>query len=75
LGLVVAGGVQYEFAYELAVVLGDDAQVEVAGQDQHAGPGPGVADADVVQLAGVTDGEFAVFVDAVAADSKVFADS
>jgi len=55
--------------------LGDDPQVEVAGEDEDFGAGPAAADADVVEPAVVAQGEFAVGVDAVAADPEVFADA
>jgi hypothetical protein len=46
-GLVVAGGVEGEFAEQLSVV-GDDADVQVVDQQQDAAAGVGLADADVV---------------------------
>jgi hypothetical protein len=54
--LVVAGGVEGELADELPVVLGDDPQVEVAGEDEDVGAGPAAADADVVEPAVVPQG-------------------
>ena len=72
--MVVAGGVEDEFADEFAAVFGDDPQVAVAGQDEHPGAGPGPADADVVESAGVADGELAVGVHPVPADAEVLAD-
>jgi hypothetical protein len=47
-GLVVAGGVGYEFAQEFAGGGVDDPNVEVVDEDQDAGSGVGSADADVV---------------------------
>jgi hypothetical protein len=64
LWLVVAGGVEDEFADELAAVFGDDPDVELADEHEDAGAGPASTDADVVQLAAVAEGEFAVGVDA-----------
>jgi len=55
--------------------LGDDPDVQITGQDQNFGAGPAAADADVVEPAVVAQGEFAVGVDAVAADPEVFADA
>jgi hypothetical protein len=55
--------------------LGDDPEFEVAGEDQDFGAGPAAADADVVEPAVVAQGEFAVGVDAVAADAEVLADA
>jgi hypothetical protein len=58
-GLVVAGGVEGEFAEQLSVV-GDDADVQVVDQQQDAAAGVGLADADVVQPAVVAQGDGAV---------------
>jgi hypothetical protein len=63
-GLVVAVGVESELAEEFAGGGVDDADVRVVDELQGAGP----ADADVVEAAGVAEGEFAVGVDAVGAD-------
>jgi len=49
----------------------DDSDVEVLDEDQDAGAGVGSADADVVESAGVAEGEFSVLVDAVGADAVV----
>jgi hypothetical protein len=51
--LVVAGGVDGEFAEEFAVV-GDDADVVVGDAEQDAGAGVGAADADMDELASAT---------------------
>jgi len=67
-GLVVAGGVDGEFAEEFAGGGVDDADVEVVDEQQDVGSGVGSADADVVQPAVVAEAEFAVGVDDVAAD-------
>src|SRR4051812_16574933 len=72
--LVVAAGVEGEFADEFAGVFGDDADLEFADEHEDAGAGVVVADADVVQAAVVAQGEFAVAVDAVFADAEVVAD-
>jgi hypothetical protein len=74
LGLVVAGGVEFEFADEFAGFFGDDADVELVDEHEDVDAGPAVADADVVEAAVVAEGEFAVAVDAVFADAEVFAD-
>ena len=72
--MVVPGGVQDEFSDEFAGVFGDDSDVAVADEHEDWGAGPVVADADVVESAGVAQGEFAVAVDAVCADAEVLAD-
>jgi hypothetical protein len=56
LGLVVEG----EFADQFPVALGDDPDVQVAGQDEDLGAGPAAADADVVEPAVMALGELAV---------------
>ena len=68
-GLVIDGWVEHEFSDQFAGGGVDDADVETADQHQHGGSGVGSADADVVQPAGVAEGERAVAVDHVAADS------
>ena len=50
--MVVPGGVDGEFADELAGGGVDDSDVEVADEHEDAGSGVGSADADVVQPAG-----------------------
>ena len=50
-GLVVAGGVEGQFAEEFAGGGVDDADVQVLDEQQDVGPGVGPADADVVELA------------------------
>src|SRR5689334_21804512 len=67
-GLVAAGGVELQVPQELAGGGVDDADVAVAGLEQDVGLGVGAADADVVELAGVAQGDGAVGVDAVGAD-------
>ena len=69
--LVVAGGVDDQFADELAGGGVDDADVQVLDEHQDGGPGVGPADADVVELAADAEGELAVGVDAVGADAVV----
>ena len=49
----------------------DNADVEVLDEQQDAGSGVGSADADVMQLSGVAQGEFSELVDAVGADPVV----
>ncbi len=46
-GLVVAGGVEFEVAQQLSVA-GDDADVAVDDEDEHAGAVVLVAESDVV---------------------------
>lgn len=69
--MVVAGGVEFELAQEFAGGGVDDADAEVLDQDDDVGSGVGSADADVVELAGVSQGDDAGGVDAVVADPVV----
>jgi hypothetical protein len=69
--LVVACGVDDEFAEEFAGGGVDDSDVEVVDEHDDAGAGVGSADADVVESAGDAEGEFAVGVDDVVADAVV----
>ncbi len=62
-----AAGVEGELAQELAGGGVDDADVQVMDEHQDAGSGVGPSDADVVEPAGVAEGELAVGVDAVGA--------
>ena len=71
LGLVVAVGVDGEFAEEFAGGGVDDADVEVVDQHQDAGSGVGPADADVVEAAVDAEGDAAGLVDAVGANPVV----
>ena len=64
-GLVVAGGVDGEFAEEFAGGGVDDADFEVLDEFQDGGSGEGSAHADVVESAVDAQGEFAVGVDSV----------
>jgi hypothetical protein len=66
--LVVAGGVEGELAQEFAGGGVDDADVEVLDEEQDVGSGVGSPDADVVQAAGVAEGDHAGGIDPVAAD-------
>jgi len=66
-GLVVAGGVEDQLAQEFAGGGVDDSDVEVLDEDQDVGSGVGSPDADVVQAAGVAEGDHAGGVDPVAA--------
>jgi hypothetical protein len=50
-GLVIDGGVEDQFADDLAGGAVDDADVEAVNQHQDGGSGVGSADADVVQSA------------------------
>ena len=70
-GLVVAGGVEGEVAEEFAGGGVDDADVEVGDEEDDGGLGVGSSEADVVKLAVVAEGDAAVGVDAVAADTPV----
>jgi hypothetical protein len=70
-GLVVAGGVEGEFAEEFAGGGVDDADVEVVGEDEDVGSGVGSADADVVESAVDAEGDDAGVVDAVGAHAVV----
>jgi len=65
-GLVVAGRVQGELAKQ-GSLLGEDAHVEVFDQDDDLGAGVPAADADVVELAAVAEGDRAAAVDCVVA--------
>jgi hypothetical protein len=65
------GRVEGELAEQFAGGGVDDADVQVADEQQDAGSGVGAADADVVELAGVAEADFAVGVDAVGADAVV----
>ena len=56
-GLVGAGGVEGEIAQEFAGGGVDDADVQVLDEQQDVGPGVGPADADVVEAAGVPQGD------------------
>jgi hypothetical protein len=69
--LVVAGGVEDEFADELAAVALEDADVEVVDEDYDIGAGAALAQADVVSAAGVADGDDAGGVDFVVAHPVV----
>ena len=70
-GLVVAGGVEDEFAEEFAGGGVDDADVQVLDEEQDVGSGVGSADADVVEPAVGPEGDDAGVVDAVGADAVV----
>jgi hypothetical protein len=70
-GLVVPVGVEDQFAEELAGVSIDDADLQVLDEEQDAGAGVGAADADVVELSVVAEGDEAGRVDAVGADAVV----
>jgi len=70
-GLVVAVGVEGELADEFAGGGVVDAVLEVVEEHEDAGWGVGSADAGVVELAVVAEGELAVGVGAVGADPVV----
>jgi hypothetical protein len=69
--LVVAGGVEREFAQEFAGGGVDDADVAVLDQEQDVGSGVGSSDADVVQSSVVAQGDDSGGVDVIAADPGV----
>src|SRR5262245_27099258 len=71
LGLVVAGGVEGEFADERSGRRVGDSDVKIIDDDRDAGSGVGSSDADVVESPGVAQGEFAVLIDGVVADAVV----
>jgi hypothetical protein len=70
-GLVVAAGVEGQGAEELAGGGAHDPDVQVLDEQDDVGSGVGPADADVVELAGVAEGDAAGVVDDVAADPVV----
>ncbi len=70
-GLVVAGGVEGQIAEQFAGGGVDDADVQVLDEQQDVGSGVGSAGADVVELAGVAEGDGAGFADDVGADAVV----
>jgi hypothetical protein len=69
---VVGVGVDAVAGDELVGVLGDDGDRGGGDKDKDFSAGVGNADAEVMQAAGVTQGEFAAVIDRVAADAKVF---
>ena len=69
--LVVAGGVDLEFAEEFAGGGVDHADVQVVDQERDVGSSVGSADADVVEFPGNTQGDAPGFVDLVGADAVV----
>jgi hypothetical protein len=70
-GPVVAVWVDVVGAKNFAGVLVGDGGLGVVGEDEDGFPCVVVADAEVVELAGSAEGEFAEFVDDVAADPVV----
>ena len=70
-GLAVAAWVEGELAQELAGGGVDDADAQVLDEQDDVGSGVSAADADVVELAGVAEGDVAGGVDDVAADAVV----
>jgi hypothetical protein len=66
--LVIDGWVEDQLADELSGGGVDDANLEAVDQHQDGGSGVGSSDADVVQPAVVTQGEFAGSIDHIAAD-------
>ena len=55
--MVVAGGVEGEFADQVAGVAVDDADVQVVGEQGDRGAGEAGAEADVVQPGVVAEGD------------------
>jgi hypothetical protein len=70
-GLVVAAGVDGQFAEQLPSGGVDDADVEVVDEHEHVGLGVGSSDAEVVEAAGHAQGDHAAVVDAVVAEAGV----
>jgi hypothetical protein len=66
--LVIDGWVENQLADDLAGGGVGDTDVEAVDQHQDKGSGVGSADTDVVESACLTEGEFAVAIDHVAAD-------
>jgi hypothetical protein len=69
--LVVAGGVDGEFAEKFAGFGGDDADVEVVDEHDDVGSGVGSSDADVVKTAAQAQGDDPGIINAVVADPGV----
>lgn len=70
-GLVVPGGIDSEFAHDLSGGCVADGDVSVVDEHQDVLAGVGPADADVVEPAGVAEGEFPELVDTVDAPAPV----
>ena len=70
-GLVIAAGIEGEFAEQFAGGGGDDADVEVLDEQQDVGSGVRPAGAEVVELAAVAQGDGAAGTDLVGADPVV----
>src|SRR5580698_3819834 len=68
---VVAVGVDVVAGDEPVVGLGDDGDGRGGDEDEDFGAGVGDADAEVMEAAGVSQGEFAAVIDGVAADAEV----
>ena len=69
--MVVAAGVDGQFAEQFTGGGVGDADVEVVDEHDHVGSGVGSADAEVVEAAGHAQGDHAAVVDAVVADAGV----
>ena len=69
---VVVVGVDVVAGDELVAGFADDGDGVDGDQDQYRGVRMGASDAEVVQAAGVAQGEFAELVDGVVADAEVF---
>ncbi|WP_165756499.1 hypothetical protein [Mycolicibacillus trivialis] len=66
-GPVVVVGVDVVAGQDVVAGFADDGDGGGADEDQYAGAGVGAADAEVVEAAGVAQGEFAELVDGVGA--------
>ncbi|WP_158090711.1 hypothetical protein [Mycobacterium saskatchewanense] len=69
---VVFVGVDGVAAQDVVAGFADDGDGVVGDQDQDWGTGVGAADAQVVQVAAVAQGEFAELVDGVVADAELW---
>jgi hypothetical protein len=69
--LVVAAGVDGQFAEQLPGGGADDADLEVVDEHDELGSGVGSSDAEVVEVAGHAQGDHAGGVDGVVADAGV----
>ena len=67
--MVVAAGVEGEFADEFSSVSFDDSDLESVDEDDDAGSGAGSAEPDVVHASGVAEADAAVGVDGVVSDA------
>jgi hypothetical protein len=66
-GLVGAGGVECELSEEFSGGGVDDSDVELVDEEDDGGSGVGSSDSDFVEVAVVSEGDFAGVVDSVVA--------